>query len=154
MEWKHSIAVLNKYGETLTDKWKENLRLKDKYANGDLYDSIDYNVEETNTKFILTALYAEHGDYVIKGRYPYGVGKRDPAGVWKERKPPKDFIIQWCSIKGIPKSRAFAIQNNIAIWGILPYNFLKVPNSLKENFEKEFEEAYSLDIQEFILNGI
>lgn len=120
--------------------------LGDKYATGNLYNSLTATVKNTPDGPELTITYADYFKYVNLGRKP---GKK---------MVPIPAILEWIKVRGIkgrnkkgrfiPRlSFAFAIQRNIFKFGIRPANIYdKGLNALEDIFENppaELMEAYN-----------
>jgi hypothetical protein len=109
----------------------------DKIASGQLYDSIDYDVEYATDGTPMGILYyADYFKYVNRGRQPGA------------KKVPIQPLLDWISIKGInatnenglaipPLSLAFAIQQNIFRYGIRETN---IYNKALDDFENIFDD--------------
>lgn len=118
----------------------------DKYASGDLYNSLTATVKNTKDGPELTITYADYFKYVNLGR---------KAG---KKFVPIPAILEWIKVRGIkgrnkkgrfiPRlSFAFAIRQSIYKYGIRPSNIYdKGLNSLEDIFENpppELMEAYN-----------
>ena len=116
-----------------------------KVASGKLRDSIKVNVVTNDNESIIQIIAEQYSRWVQSGRLP---GKR---GV------PVDAIEKWIKERGLQgrdktgkfikrRSFAFAIQNNIKKFGIIPSNFLDVALEMIGQDEKIMElignEAY------------
>ena len=95
-----------------------------KKASGNLIRSIDYRLVEDAEIIKMELLAASYLEWVDKGR------KR---GTYPPIKP----LIQWAQIKGLPKSAAYGIQQNIFKFGIKPTNVI-------QKVVKEFETSPTL----------
>jgi hypothetical protein len=108
-----------------------------KIASGQLYDSIDYDVEYATDGTPMGILYyADYFKYVNRGRQPGA------------KKVPIQPLLNWINIKGInatnenglaipPLSLAFAIQQNIFRYGIRETN---IYNKALDDFENIFDD--------------
>lgn len=93
-----------------------------KFATGELYNSINYSIEiDITGRPVLVLRYVDYFDYVNEGRRP------------KQKKVPINALLPWIAVRGIqvkdkkgrvipPLSLAFAIQTNIYKFGIRPAN--------------------------------
>jgi hypothetical protein len=133
----------------------------DKYASGNLYNSLTATVQNTPNGPELTITYADYFKYVNLGRKP-GVGL-----------VPIPAILDWIKIRGIrPRDKkgrfirnteknqlglAFAIRKNIYKFGIRPANIYdKGLDSLADVFDNppaELREAYN-DLYAAIENDV
>lgn len=104
------------------------LREKNKVATGELVKSIDYALGETNGKYFIELIAAEHWEFVEYGRLP---GKFAPVAPLKE----------WMVVRGIPESAVWAINAKIKRDGIPAVPFLEM--SIKEIEEKYLETLQS-----------
>jgi hypothetical protein len=117
----------------------------DKFATGNLYNSLTATVMPKGDDFELVITYADYFKYVNEGRRP------------ERKKVPLTALLEWIKIRGIKGrnkkgrfmknlSLAFAIQTNIFKYGIRPANIYdKGLDSLEEIFENpppELREAY------------
>jgi hypothetical protein len=132
----------------------------DKFASGNLYNSLTATVMPNGDDFELVITYADYFKYVNEGRRP------------ERKKVPLSALLDWIKIRGIkPKdykgrgrptkkgqlSLAFAIQTNIYKYGIKPANIYdKGLDSLEEIFENpppELQQAYT-DLYAAIENDV
>jgi hypothetical protein len=128
----------------------------DKYASGNLYNSLTATVMPNGDDFELVITYADYFKYVNQGRR---------ANV---KKVPLTALLQWIAIRGIrgrdkkgrdmsDLSMAFAIQKNIFKYGIKPANIYdKGLDSLEEIFQNpppELQQAYT-DLYAAIENDV
>ena len=128
----------------------------DKYASGNLYNSLTATVMPNGDDFELVITYADYFKYVNQGRR---------ANV---KKVPLTALLQWIAIRGIRGrdkkgrdmsnlSMAFAIQKNIFKYGIRPANIYdKGLDSLEEIFQNpppELQQAYT-DLYAAIENDV
>jgi len=128
----------------------------DKYASGNLYNSLTATVMPNGDDFELVITYADYFKYVNQGRR---------AGV---KKVPLTALLDWIKIRGIrgrdKKGRfipnlslAFAIRQNIYKYGIRPANIYdKGLDSLEAIFENpppELQQAYT-DLYAAIENDV
>lgn len=106
---------------------KESIKRANKIAAGELYDSIDYNIEQDDDVLKINILAADQLLWIVEGRRP---------GKW----PPVRNIIEWTKSKGIPESAAWPIAYNIYKFGIKPtpeifgYTFSILDNQLIKDF--------------------
>ena len=130
-----------------------------KIASGQLYDSIQYDVEfNTDGTPIGILYYADYFKYVNRGR-PAGLGatgeflgksgqKKTPKLSAKAGAVPIPALVRWIGIKGIsvqgkngntipPLSLAFAMRRNIFKYGIRKTN---IYNSALDSIDDMFED--------------
>jgi hypothetical protein len=160
--------ALQKLGTLFVKMMKQKIREKiypygnpqsgvgDKYASGNLYNTLTATVMPNGDDFELVITYADYFQYVNRGR---------PAGV---KKVPLTALLDWIKIRGIrgrdKKGRfipnlslAFAIRQNIYKYGIRPANIYdKGLDSLEAIFENpppELQQAYT-DLYAAIENDV
>jgi hypothetical protein len=160
--------ALQKLGTLFVKMMKQKIREKiypygnpqsgvgDKYASGNLYNTLTATVMPNGDDFELVITYADYFKYVNRGR---------PAGV---KKVPLTALLDWIKIRGIrgrdKKGRfipnlslAFAIRQNIYKYGIRPANIYdKGLDSLEAIFENpppELQQAYT-DLYAAIENDV
>jgi hypothetical protein len=119
----------------------------DKIASGQLYDSIDYDVEYATDGTPMGILYyADYFKYVNRGTKPnekYAKGRGNGG-----TSPFIQSLLKWISIRGInatnengiaipPLSLAFAIRQNIFRYGIRETN---IYNKALDDFENIFDD--------------
>lgn len=130
-----------------------------KIASGQLYDSIQYDVEiDTDETPFAILYYADYFKYVNRGR-PAGLGatgeflgksgqKKTPKLSAKAGAVPIPALVRWISIKGInvqdargkdisPLNLAFAMRRNIYKYGIRKTN---IYNGALDSIEDIFED--------------
>lgn len=128
----------------------------DKYASGNLYNSLTATVMPNGDDFELVITYADYFKYVNQGR---------KANV---KRVPLTALLQWIKIRGIKGrnkkgrfipnlSLAFAIRENIYKYGIRPADIYdKGLDSLEQIFENpppELQQAYT-DLYAAIENDV
>jgi hypothetical protein len=128
----------------------------DKFASGNLYNSLTATVMPNGDDFELVITYADYFKYVNEGRRP------------ERKKVPLSALLDWIRIRGIKGrnkkgrfipnlSMAFAIQTNIYKYGIKPANIYdKGLDSLEEIFQNpppELQQAYT-DLYAAIENDV
>lgn len=69
-------------------------------ASGNLYNSIDYEIQVNEGVWTLVIEYADYGKWVNNGRSP-------------GRFPPKRAIEDWCRLKGLPQKAVWPIMVKI-----------------------------------------
>jgi hypothetical protein len=154
------VKEIKKKIDTQYPYGRDNYTGKDvKIASGQLYDSIQYDVEfDTDKTPIGVLYYADYFKYVNRGR-PAGLGatgeflgkdgkKKTPKLSAKSGAVPIPALVRWISIKGInvqgrngqtipPLSLAFAMRRNIFKYGIRKTN---IYNSALDSIEDIFED--------------
>jgi hypothetical protein len=152
------VKEIKKKIDTQYPYGRDNYTGKDvKIASGQLYDSIQYDVEYDVDGTPIGILYfADYFKYVNRGR-PAGLGatgeflgkkKKTPKLSAKAGAVPIPALVRWISIKGInvqgrngqdipPLSLAFAMRRNIFKYGIRKTN---IYNSALDSIEDIFED--------------
>ena len=175
--WEGTEEELQELGEIFVEHYKQILTQKrfpfgnpnvkglgNKYATGDLYNSISAKVQNTTRGLQLEITYLDYYKNVNFGRRPGG------------KKVPIKALMEWIRVRGIKKrdakgrfakggikSLAFAIQTNIHKFGIRRANlFDKAYTSLEDAFERppafleaqftQLYEAIGQDVENFIIN--
>ncbi len=155
MEWKNCLEVCNRYGETVVNRWIDNLNRAGKNATGDLAKSLEYKVEDNGDEFVVNFYANDYYKFIESGVYPFGKTGPSAKEGWKDRKwPNMGAIKKWCSVKGFSQKAAFPIAMGIRIKGIKPFKFMNIPKQTEDKFERDIEAAFILDIENQISNGI
>jgi hypothetical protein len=139
-----------------------------KVSSGKLFDSLRFEVKETNNEITLSFKMAQHGQYVDKGvsgaGVPQGFGGKlkkvnkgqfdKEAGrvhAFTNKMPPEKSIKKWMQIQGIPKDKSFPIRRSIYIFGIAPTNFFTIPTTRRQKqYEAGIEKALGKDFEDLL----
>jgi hypothetical protein len=117
------------------------LKNQKKIATGDLINSLDYEIDDTDPNAIV--LYFTAVDYAVfvnNGRKP------------NSKLPPEAPIKKWAKLKGIPERLVFPIRRSIAIKGIRPTNFFTVSTTRRFGaMQKEIAKAIGDEIKNQII---
>ena len=140
--WLNTFKYLDGLGEDITDDILKLLRNKNKFATGELYNSINYDIDVNGNKIGLVIEYAEQGEFVISGRKP------------NSKLPPISSIKEWILNKRIKSSdlsldsQAYLIARSIAKKGIPPLDFLSSYNYMvkSKKYLDELEKVIAMDI--------
>jgi len=127
-------SVSDEYGELLVEVTKKNLADLDKYATGDLVDTMYYETVTADGKSVIQLVANEYLRYVDKGRK---IGKF----------PPLQAISKWASVKGISQRAVFPIARKIAQKGIPATDVIN--KSIKEVNEK-FIPLYTEHLKDIV----
>jgi hypothetical protein len=127
-------SVSDEYGELLVDSLKKNLADLDKYATGDLVDTMYYEVRSADGKTVVELVANHYLRYVDKGR---AVGKF----------PPLQAIARWASVRGISQRAVFPIARKIAQKGIPATN---VVNKTIAQVTAEFLPTYAEHMKDIV----
>ena len=138
-EYKQLIALLNKLGGEIRDKYKAKLKSKGSYATGKLYNSIGYKliISETGIKL----------DFVAEKYYINIENGRKAGG----EMPPISLIRKWMISRSIPDTNgaAYRIARKISEKGIKAKPYLKETQSeVIPNYRKQITDALDADIKE------
>lgn len=87
MDFPKTYEVLDNMGKDFTELVLQQIEDKDGIASGELYNSINWKIEETEEGLTLYLLHAEHFDYWDKGTKPHF--------------PPLPAIEDWVENKGL-----------------------------------------------------
>lgn len=146
---ENTRLALDKFGKYLVAESRKNLTRKKKNVTKTLYDSLDYQITTGPNSFDFDFLMAEYGEWVDKGRK---AGKMPPFGpiyAWTTRRRLqfKDNKGKFLSYAETARKVMIKIKNK----GIEPSNFYSRPFNLGfAKLPKELEDAYGLDVEEFL----
>jgi hypothetical protein len=133
--------ILDKYGQSIVAEMVTRLKNLDKKATGNLINSLDYEIDDSDPNAIV--LYFTAMDYAVfvdKGRKP------------NSKMPPEDEIKRWMKIKGIPSRLLFPIRRSIGKKGIKPTNFFTVSTTRRFGMmKKEIAKAIGDEIKNQII---
>lgn len=148
--FKHTIEVLNKYGQLLVEEYKSRLDSENITASSKLKNSVKYILNVNDADIELNLSLAHYWKYVDNGR---------KAGKW----PPIDKIIEWIKVKPIipdnrfgrlptEKQLAYLIGRKIYEKGIEPKHTLhnSINDIMDTIFMDELEAAITQDIDEMV----
>jgi len=144
IKWFNTKKALKMYGESVIDLMKEKLYAHDKYASGELIDSLESYVEVEDMKQFLYVSMAEHGQYVDSGRRP------------GSKRPPISAIEEWIGVRNIlpggrdVRSFAFAIAQNIHFFGIDPVPFIGIFYDNVNKLNELIEDGATEDMEDYI----
>jgi hypothetical protein len=128
------------YGSQVEQEIETRLHNSGRVASGKLYDSIRYEVKREKQDFILSFKMADYGKYIDKG---VRGAEKNRAGKspykFTTKMPPIKPIMKWMKLKGIDKSKAWAVRRSIYLFGITPTNFFTIPTTRRA---KQFEQGY------------
>lgn len=151
----NTLKFLKTYGNQVESEIETRLKNYGKYASGKLYDSIRYEIKETDEKFSLSFFMADYGKYVDKGTKPSKYANMKRKGKSNRKSKFIESLMKWCAIKGINKNAAFPIRRNIWKFGIKPTNFFTIPTTRRQKqLEKGTEKAIALDMEILIKKGL
>lgn len=149
VKWFNTKKALKIYGEQVIDLMKRELYAHDKYASGELINSLESYIEVEDMKQYLYISMAEHGQYVDSGRKP---------GL---KRPPINAIEDWIGVRNIlppegqdVRSFAFAIAQNIHFFGIEPVPFIDIFYDNVTKLNMLIEEGATEDMEDLINEAV
>lgn len=141
------VEVLDAYGKTLVEKYRQGLKDGDHIATGNLYRSVSSEVTLNGQSFIVEFRMPEYGEYLEQGTKPHF--------------PPLDAIENWIRVKRIvprpdsqgrlptEKQLAYLIGRKIDERGTKGTHIWEKANQLTYNeWNKLIDEAITLDLNE------
>lgn len=151
-EFKHTLAELHEYGKSVTREIKTRLRSSGRNGSGDLYDSIHYEITETNVKVTISFHMNRYGTYIDKGVQGSESGRAGEGGKspyrFRNKMPPRSAFDSWLKIKRIPKDASYPIRRHIFKFGITPTNFFTIPTTRRaKQLEKDIRAAMIKDVE-------
>jgi len=164
-EFKHTEKYVKTFADQTESEIETRLKNNGKYASGDLYDSIRYEIKENNLKWTISFHMLDYGKFVDRGvngydrnrGSEYGFKSKDGKGTGGK----SEFITslqKWCKIRGLPVGMAFPIRKNIWKFGIAPTQFFTIPFKRRaKQFEKGIEKAMVMDLDYLLqkeINGL
>lgn len=151
MELTNTYIYLNKYGNEVTSEMRTRLRNRGKYASGELYDSIRYEVKGSKHKFTVNFKMASYGQYVDKGTKPSKYADMPPRTGGKRKSKFIESLQKWCKIRGLPTGLAFPIRRKIWKFGLAPTHFFTIPiERSRQRLKTGTQRAYAKDIEQNI----
>ena len=161
---------IDKFRNAVVKEAKNNLKKQGKSSSGNLYNSIDSELEVYKTNnFRLSFSLGDYGEFVDKGvrgkkegrwKTPYRFGSGTHKGSWGKF---TNSLEKWIQVKGIKgrdkktgrfisnKSLSILIARSIYNKGLKPSLFFTKP--FEKHFKKvsnELTEAFGLEIDEFM----
>lgn len=141
------VEVLDAYGKTLVEKYRQGLTDRDHIATGNLYRSVSSEVTLNGQSFIVEFRMPEYGEYLEQGTNPHF--------------PPLNAIENWIRVKRIvprpdsqgrlptEKQLAYLIGRKIDERGTKGTHIWEKANQLTYNeWNKLIDEAITLDLNE------
>lgn len=141
------VEVLDAYGKTLVERYREGLIDGDHIATGNLFNSVSSEVTLNGQSFIVEFRMPEYGEYLEQGTKPHF--------------PPLNAIENWIRVKRIvprqdmqgklPTERqlAFLIARKISEEGTPATHLWEKANALTFNeWNKLIDEAINMDLNE------
>lgn len=141
------IEVLDAYGKTLVERYREGLIDGDHIATGNLFNSVSSEVTLNGQSFIVEFKMPEYGEYLEQGTKPHF--------------PPLTAIENWIRVKRIvprrdqqgklptEKQLSYLIARKISEEGTPATHLWEKANALTFNeWNKLIDEAISMDLNE------
>ena len=141
------VEVLDAYGKTLVEKYRQGLTDGDHIATGNLYRSVSSEVTLNGQSFIVEFRMPEYGEYLEQGTKPHF--------------PPLNAIENWIRVKRIvprpdsqgrlptEKQLAYLIGRKIDERGTKGTHIYEKANQLTYNeWNKLIDQAITLDLNE------
>lgn len=151
LRWDNTRRALEEFGKRLVDKYREELKARNKSATGKLAKTAKYVVKSGHTYIFVALNLEDYWKYVEYGREK---GKKFP---------PLNAIAKWIDAKPViprpdkngrlPTTRqlSFLIARKIATKGIRPTNiFEKSVEAVYEQMDEALEAAITADIGEYV----
>lgn len=135
-------SLSDEYGEILVSTLKRNIVDVDKYATGDLVDTMYYEVKTDGVKSVIRLNANHYLRFVDQGRRP---GKY----------PPLSAISKWARVKGISQRAVFPIARKIAERGTPASNVInKTLDQVKREFLPIYEKNLAAIVGVVLVNDI
>ena len=152
---------LNKFAKYVIQQARTNLTRGGKNVSKELYDSLDFNIEENNSKTSLSFEMEDYGKFQDKG--VSGTEKKyNTPYKYTNKMPPTKAFDKWVIRKGIAprgkggaftkrQSLKFLIARSIYKKGIRPSLFFTKPfEAAFKRLPDELVQAYSIGIEKMI----
>lgn len=163
MRLKNTRDVLEQFGKYVVTQSRSALSRKKKTLSGTLYDSLNYQVEDTEDGIKVSFEMAPYGKFVDKGVSGKEVKYSTPYS-YTNKKPPMKPLMEWAKArnfrlrdekgrfsKGNYKTIGFILQNSIYKKGIAPSLFFTRPFDLAySRFGDDVAKAFLKDIDEIL----
>jgi hypothetical protein len=159
MQLKETQKALNAFGKYVVQQSRTNLTKGKKNSTKSLYNSLEYDVQETAgliRMFFKMEDYGAFQDLGVSGK----INKYKTPFSYKTKMPPSSSLDKWIVRKGLKgirdeqgrfikrKSLQFLIARSIYMKGIKPSLFFTKPfNKAFSNLDKALEKAYGKDLE-------
>jgi len=156
--------AFERFGVSVVDKAKQNLKSSGKISTGALRDSIEYDFKESKSgaSFEFSFLMEEYGEFQDKG--VSGIKKKyNTPYSYKSKMPPRGVLDKWVVRKGLKgirddkgrfisrKSLVYLIQRSLYNKGIKPSYFFSKAFKLEfRRLPSDIRKAFMLDVEEFM----
>lgn len=156
--------AFERFGVSVVDKAKQNLKSSGKISTGALKDSIEYKFKESKSgaSFEFSFLMEEYGEFQDKG--VSGIKKKyNTPYSYKSKMPPRGVLDKWVVRKGLKgirddkgrfisrKSLVYLIQRSLYNKGIKPSYFFSKAFKLEfRRLPSDIRKAFMLDVEEFM----
>lgn len=144
IEYTNLENKVREAGEALRETYKDRLKSGGISATGKLFDSVGYRLEVNEGDIYLYFKAEDYYIHIEKGRKP------------NSQMPPVEAIRKWMIARGIPDKpgTAFVIARSIGKKGIKPKPFLRESKIEIKEYEVQFKEALTIDIEKFIKENV
>ena len=138
------LGVADDFGEALVDDLKFQIANKDKFATGNLADTMYHEAKSANGKAVVMVFAADYFRFVEKGRKP------------NSKMPPDQPIRKWVRVRGVTSrdgqfisenSKVFLIRRSIARKGI---KGIFIINPTINKITEEFIPKYSKQLANLV----
>jgi len=174
-------AELQAFGKYVVQQSRTNLTKQKRNVSKNLYNSIEYTLEEKDNSFFLNFIMDEYGTFLdkgVKGANPSLVDnkKTGKKGVqkggnspysYKTKRPPMQPLADWAKKrnirlrdekgrfkKGNYRTIGFILQRSIFAQGIKPSLFFTKPFEVAfERYKKGIKKSFMQDIIDLIKNN-
>ena len=153
LKWENTARVLEEFGKRLVDKYREELKTRNKNATGKLAKTAKYVVKSGHTYIFVALNLEDYWKWVEGGRGPNvrnTGGLREAIAKWIDAKP----VIPRPDKNGrLPtkKQLSFLITRKIATKGIKPTNiFANSVEAIYEQMDDALEAAITADIGDYV----
>jgi len=137
------LGVANDYGEALVESLKFQLANKDKFATGNLVDTMYSEAKAADGKAVIRVFAQDYFRYVERGRKP------------GSKMPPKAPIVKWLRVRGLPERIEFVVRRKIAKKGIKGV-FILAPTTKKitADFIPKYEKQLANIVGVTLINDV
>lgn len=162
---EQTLLQLDKIAKDIIKQSRANLTRRKITAQGQLYRSLQYNVEVFKNSIAIDILMEHYGKFVDQG--VSGTERRfDTPFSYRDKMPPISVFNSWIIKRGIAprndkgqflsrRSLQFAIAKSVFKRGLRPTRFYTdAVESAMKRIPDEIAEAYALDLEFFIKQNL
>lgn len=143
-DFPNTFEVATRYGQQAVRQMKNRLRQVEK-DGGELDKSIRFRIVYPEGVIQVKFLMSKTADYVEQGRKAYGDDRTHDPPVVKRWGTSK--LRTWMERKGIPERAKYAVARGIGRYGIEPFKFVYITNTLWRQYTKQYEVAIKKDLE-------